>query len=239
MIRGVVLDMDGTLCDTEVVWRDVAFEVAAELGVDLPLETYLAIVGLPGPVGRVRFGELAAAGFPVEQWFTLTEERALAACLLGVPLKPGVHELLDLLEQQGIPAAVCTSSTYSGVERHLGGTDVLDRVAGVVAQGDYVLGKPSAEPYLKAAALLGVESSLCLARIHRREPLSGSFSMRSIQCLRPARMPACGPPSSLSPLKSTRSAPAATLARAIGSPAKPKRLKSSKAPLPISSMTGS
>ena len=163
MIYGVVLDMDGTLCDTEVVWRDVAFEVAAELGVDLPLETYLAIVGLPGPVGRVRFGELAAAGFPVEQWFTLTEERALAACLLGVPLKPGVHELLDLLEQQGIPAAVCTSSTYSGVERHLGGTDVLDRVAGVVAQGDYVLGKPSAEPYLKAAALLGVESSLCLA----------------------------------------------------------------------------
>lgn len=47
MIYGVVLDMDGTLCDTEVVWRDVAFLVAAELGVDLPVETYLAIVGLP------------------------------------------------------------------------------------------------------------------------------------------------------------------------------------------------
>ena len=163
MIYGVVLDMDGTLCDTEVVWRDVAFQVAAELGVELPVETYLAIVGLPGPVGRVRFGELAAVDFPVERWFSLTEARAVAACALGVPLKPGVHELLDVLEQQEVPVAVCTSSTHRGVQRHLGGTGVLERLVGVVAQGDYVLGKPSSEPYLKAAALLGVEPFACLA----------------------------------------------------------------------------
>jgi HAD superfamily hydrolase (TIGR01509 family) len=163
VIRGVVLDMDGTLCDTEVVWQDVAFGVAAELGVELPVETYLAIVGLPGPASRLRFGDLVAADFPVDRWFSLTEERALAACAWGVPLKPGVHELLDLLEQQAIPAAVCTSSTYRGVQRHLGETGVLERVVGVVAQGDYVLGKPSAEPYLTAAALLGVEPSACLA----------------------------------------------------------------------------
>ena len=43
-------------------------------------------------------------------------------------------------------------------------------------------------------------------------------------------MPACGPPSSLSPLKSTRSAPAAMLSPTTGSPGKPKRAKSSMRP---------
>ena len=42
-------------------------------------------------------------------------------------------------------------------------------------------------------------------------------------------MPACGPPISLSPENSTRSAPAATLARTTGSPVKPKRPKSNYA----------
>ena len=68
-------------------------------------------------------------------------------------------------------------------------------------------------------------------------PFHGPFSTRTIRSFFPAISPAWGPPSSLSPLKSTRSAPAATLERAIGSPVKPKRLKSSKAPEPMSSMT--
>ena len=50
--------------------------------------------------------------------------------------------------------------------------------------------------------------------------------------------PACGPPSSLSPLNSVRSAPAAMLSRGSGSPGRPSRAKSKSAPLPASSITG-
>ena len=49
--------------------------------------------------------------------------------------------------------------------------------------------------------------------------------------------PACGPPTSLSPLNVTRSAPAASRSRGVGSWARPKAAVSSSAPLPRSSMT--
>ena len=55
---------------------------------------------------------------------------------------------------------------------------------------------------------------------------------------RPTIRPACGPPSSLSPLNVTRSAPAATRSRTTGSRGRPNGERSISAPLPRSSSTG-
>ena len=62
--------------------------------------------------------------------------------------------------------------------------------------------------------------------------------MRAIRSPRPTMMPACGPPSSLSPLKVTMSAPAASVSRGVGSCGNPKRLRSVRAPLPRSTTNG-
>ena len=162
-VRAVVLDMDGTLCDTETVWRDAAFEVAAQLGVALSLADYLTVVGLPGPAARARLSQVVDADFPLDAWLDGTEQLAHARCAEGVPLKTGAHELLDALAAAALPVAVCTSSTHAAVERHLGPTGVLARLDAVVAQGDYARGKPDPEPYLVAAARLGAAPGDCLA----------------------------------------------------------------------------
>ncbi|MNH26146.1 hypothetical protein D3C79_861790 [compost metagenome] len=62
--------------------------------------------------------------------------------------------------------------------------------------------------------------------------------IRAIKSLRPTMMPAWGPPSSLSPLKVTISAPSARDWRTVGSAGKPQRLRSSRLPLPRSSSNG-
>ena len=67
---------------------------------------------------------------------------------------------------------------------------------------------------------------------------SGFRRSRASRSRRPTRMPACGPPSSLSPLKVTRSTPARIASAASGSRRRPKAERSSSAPLPRSSMTG-
>ena len=66
---------------------------------------------------------------------------------------------------------------------------------------------------------------------------SGSLRSRATRSARPTISPACGPPTSLSPLKVTRSAPAARRSRGVGSWASPKAAVSSSAPLPRSSTT--
>ena len=66
---------------------------------------------------------------------------------------------------------------------------------------------------------------------------SGSFRSRATRSARPTISPACGPPTSLSPEKTTRSAPAARRSAGVGSWASPKADVSSSAPLPRSSTT--
>ena len=68
---------------------------------------------------------------------------------------------------------------------------------------------------------------------------SGWRCIASIDSLLPAAIPACGPPTSLSPEKSTTSAPAATESCTIGSSNIPYGRVSSRAPLPTSSISSS
>lgn len=152
--------MDGTLCDTETAWRDAAFVAAADLGVELDMGTYLSIVGIPLEQGRARMLEALGPSFPLDAWFATCEQVVHGA---EIPLKAGVLELLDAVEAAGLPAALCTSSSHAAVERHLGASGLLGRLTAVVAQGDYVRSKPEPDPYLAAAARLGVPASDCLA----------------------------------------------------------------------------
>ena len=81
----------------------------------------------------------------------------------GVALKAGVVELLDLLDELDLPRAVATSSSHETVDRNLGGHGLIDRFGAIIARGDYERGKPDPEPFLKAAAALGVDPAKCLA----------------------------------------------------------------------------
>ena len=71
----------------------------------------------------------------------------------------------------------------------------------------------------------------------RRARASACFRNVSTRSARPTMIPACGPPSSLSPLNSTRSAPATTLSCTVGSCAIPNCSVASRHPLPRSSNT--
>ena len=78
-------------------------------------------------------------------------------------VKAGVAELLDYLDEAGIPRAVATSSGHPTVKRTLGPVGLLDRFQTIVAAGDYARGKPNPDPFLTAAARLGADPTGCLA----------------------------------------------------------------------------
>lgn len=163
-VRAVVFDMDGLLVDSEAVFRDSMMHVAREHGRNLPLEVFLRMVGLPGPSSRVialaHFGE----DFPIDEFNAAVWKHAHAHHdEIGVALKAGVTELLDHLDAAGLPRAVATSSTHAAVEHQLGRGGILARFQAVVAAGDYARGKPNPDPFLTAAARLGVDPAYCLA----------------------------------------------------------------------------
>ncbi len=161
--EAVVFDMDGLLCDTEVVYRDAMFATAAEHGHDMPLSLFKSMIGLPGPMSDrqvlTHFGE----DFPITAFNARVSELVGVACDVGIELKAGVIELLDKLDALDLPRAIATSSSPRAVEAHLGKSGIIPRFHAVVARGDYVNGKPHPDPFLKAADRLGVDPAFCLA----------------------------------------------------------------------------
>jgi HAD superfamily hydrolase (TIGR01509 family) len=141
----------------------VLAEASRRRGVHLPLEVFLRMVGLQQEASRAvamaHFGE----DFDYEPWIADAWELARARTAVGVTLKAGVVELLDYLDVAGIPRAVATSSGRPTVARTLGPHDLPRRFQAIVAAGDYARGKPNPDPFLTAAARLGVDPAACLA----------------------------------------------------------------------------
>ncbi|GGJ23052.1 HAD family hydrolase [Neoroseomonas lacus] len=162
MPLGVVFDMDGLLFDTEALYRDAARDAAAEAGRDLPDAVFLSLIGGSAPDNRARLVRHFGAGFAIDA-FEAAWMRHYARRSGGEPaLKPGVPDLLALLDSLDLRRAIATSSSHETVRRNLAAHGLEGRFEAVVARGDYARGKPAPDPFLLAAERIGVVPEACL-----------------------------------------------------------------------------
>ncbi|HTB00728.1 MAG TPA: HAD family phosphatase [Bradyrhizobium sp.] len=162
-VRAVVFDMDGLLFDTEALYRDATMATAADGGHDISLPFYLTTIGTPLEATRMAFVARCGQGFDFDIFWTKVKERFDEMTRSQLRLKAGVVELLDFLDDAGLPRAIATSSRHEDAQHHLGFHKLTERFEEIVAHGDYSRGKPHPEPFLKAAERLGVEPELCVA----------------------------------------------------------------------------
>ena len=159
----VVFDMDGLLFDTEALYRDAMIRAAAELGCDMPGSLYLDTIGLSGEATRLLLRRHFGDAFELDRFWDLAAARFAMMATTELRLKPGVIDLLDLLDGMGLPFAIATSSQHHDVRRNLDGHGLRPRFSTIVAYGDYDEGKPHPAPFLTAAKRLAVAPEFCLA----------------------------------------------------------------------------
>ncbi len=154
--------MDGTLVDTEPDWIASEFELVEEHGGTWSTEHALNLVGNDLMVSGRYIREHAGIDLAPEEIVAQLLDRVLARVGDRVPWRPGARELLEDLRRHGVRCALVTMSYRRFVDpilRHLA-ADTFE----VVVTGDSVRhGKPHPEPYLTAAAGLGVDPAQTVA----------------------------------------------------------------------------
>lgn len=156
----VLWDMDGTLVDSEPYWIAAETELARRFGFEWTHADGLSLVGNPLTVSAQVLHD-RGVDMPVDEVVQWLLARVTEQVRESIPWQADARALLDEVVSAGIPCALVTMS-YSVLAEAM-----LAHVPGVfsaVVTGDTVThGKPHPEPFLTAAAQLGVEITDCLA----------------------------------------------------------------------------
>ncbi|HEY0328697.1 MAG TPA: HAD family phosphatase [Rhodopseudomonas sp.] len=184
-VDAVLLDMDGTLVDTERVYITSLTEVLDEFGYpDAGLVCH-GMIGLPGPECQQLLVSHYGRDFPlpaINRAFAARRDAMLAA---GLPLKRGAVELLDALRAAQWPMAVVTSSSQRTAEAHLALGGIRARFDLIITRDDVARGKPSPDLYLLAAERLGVAPGACVAVEDSSVGIAAAFAAGAIALMVP------------------------------------------------------
>jgi len=163
-LAAVVFDMDGLLLDSERIAYDIGRQVSLDLGIPWTHETAMQLIGRNSREHEALLKGAFGEDYPLEVHQAEFGRRYEAVIAQGtIPLKPGVHELFDVLDARRLPRAVATSTRRSRALPKLEAVGLLARVDLVVAGDEVSRGKPAPDIFLAAAERLGQAAGRCLA----------------------------------------------------------------------------
>jgi HAD superfamily hydrolase (TIGR01509 family) len=178
-LEGVLLDMDGTLVDTEPYWITAELDLVARHGGSWTYEQALGLVGQDLMFSADRLHHEGGVPLAPQAIVEALLDSVLDQVRREIPWRPGARELVADLQREQVPTALVTMSWRSLADAVLAGLPGVGLDA--VVTGDMVArGKPHPEPYLTGADRLGVDPTRCVAI---EDSPAGAASAEAAGCL--------------------------------------------------------
>ena len=163
MIRAVLFDMDGTMFDTERLSMEGWLRAARAKNNGLDREHFLLFRGRSIPANAAAF----ASWYGSEELYY--EMRKIRTEYIqnylkenGMPIKPGLFELLKLLKKKNLKTCIATSTKRDQAEQYFVQTGVKDYFTDTVCGDEAEKSKPDPEIFLKAAEKISEKPENCL-----------------------------------------------------------------------------
>jgi len=161
--KAIIFDMDGLMVDSETVWFVAETEFVEARGQQYTQEVREHIIGKRVDEFMVTLRDHYRWEETIEVLTDDLVNRMLILIPQQVKPQPGIGDLVNYVQEQGIPHAIASSSPMSIINATLEAMGWADFFAVRCSAEDEAYGKPAPDVYLKAARRLGIAPQDCLA----------------------------------------------------------------------------
>jgi len=159
LAKGLIFDIDGTICDTMPIHFIAWQQTAAEYGIAFTPELFVEVTGIPALQTSQYLKERFNLDFDEVEFTRVKEERYEQNMEKAKPIEPVIK---IIRENKGkLPMACGTGGSQYLAWKTLEIAGVKDCFEHVVAAEDVIHHKPFPDTFLKAAELIGVQPSDC------------------------------------------------------------------------------
>lgn len=162
--KAFIFDLDGTLIDTERIYRIMWPKAVKQMGYEMTDEMYLSLRSLGRPFAPARFKKWYGESFDYNEARAIRKEYFNAYVEKhGIQLKKGAIELLTYLHEKGITTAIATATDMIRAGEYLKMTGLEGHFDQIISATMVDEGKPSPKVYTYACEQLGLDPSECVA----------------------------------------------------------------------------
>ncbi|MCD8221095.1 MAG: HAD family phosphatase [Clostridiales bacterium] len=176
-IKAVIFDLDGLLIDSEMIYYQIEVDFLGRYGHSITKEEYSHNNSGKTLVKNVTYMvEHYNLPVSVEDGLAFVMAREKEYFNQGVPLKPGVQELLQFLKENGRKIIMASSSTRERAEGVLTKNHIIQYFDDMVFGPEIKNGKPHPEIFLKASEKAGEPPQNCLVLEDSEAGIQAAYS---------------------------------------------------------------
>lgn len=165
-LAAVLVDMDGTLVDSEVLWDIAVRDISREMGREIDPATRTRTLGASMRGFFAILSEYTGRAVDTEDafdyWRGRLTSRVADLFASHMQWRSGAEAFVDSVRDAGVPLALVTN-TEAGLASGPIGFMGRERFTAVITGDAVARTKPAPDPYLAAAAALSVPPQDCIA----------------------------------------------------------------------------